>query len=166
MRGAAKTSRGSVMSPPTATADAWTMAHSQNVQRILATYDAVNDRDLDRVFIDVADDYVMVDHATGATLTGKAAAREWMEDALAASSDVRCSVINVFESGDTVVVQVRSEGTHDGVYAGFQPSGNRITFDQCEIYHLDSNGRIVEGHQYYDLLTMLTQMDAAPALGH
>lgn len=140
------------------------MTYSENTQRVLATYDAVNRRDLDAVWADVADDYRMVDHAQGMTANTKEEARSWMDTILAASSDMRCEVVDVIDSPDATVVRVRSTGTADGEFAGIPPTGRRITLDQCEVYRFDDRGLLAEGHVYYDLYSLLAQLGAVPEL--
>lgn len=141
-----------------------TATYSEKTERLLATYEAVNRRDIDAVFAETADDYVLVDHAQRISASGIGEARVWMEAMLAGSSDLVAAVANVYEAGDVTVVQVVATGTNDGEFGGIPATGQSFTLEQCEVHRFDADGKIAESHIYYDMYGLLAQLGVVPAL--
>lgn len=137
---------------------------SRNATTLLATYDAVNRRDLDAVYADVADDFVGIDHAQRRSLVGVEASRAWMQEMFEASSDLRCEATLVADTSEVVVVRVVGEGTHDGPFGPLPATGRRFRVEQCEVYAFDEQGRIVRGEMFYDMYGVLADLGAVPAL--
>lgn len=141
-----------------------TAALSRNAQAVVASYEAINRREIGASVDLVADDYRFTDHAQRTSGNGRDAIRTWMESMLAASSDIRCEPHVLVDLGDLVVIEVLSEGTHDGPLFGLPPTHRRLQTTQCEIHRFDDAGRLVESEMFYDLYGMLADMGAVPPL--
>lgn len=137
---------------------------SRNARAVLATYEAVNRRDLDGSVAAVAENYRFTDHAQRVSAEGTDAIRAWMESMLAASSDMRCEPHVLVDLSDLVIVKVACEGTHDGQFGEIAPSGRRVRSTQCEVHRFDDAGRLVESELFYDLYGMLADMGVLPSL--
>lgn len=81
-------------------------------------------------------------------------------------SDVEGAIESMTASGDTAIAEITWRGTHDGDFqtpdGPIAPTGNQITVRACMITTA-KDGEIVETHHYFDLLTLLTQIDAVKA---
>jgi steroid delta-isomerase-like uncharacterized protein len=87
--------------------------------------------------------------------------REWKQ----AFPDACGAVTNAIGVGDTAVLEVTYEGTQDGTLETPQgpipPSGKRATVRVVLVARV-TDGRIAEVHEYFDLLTIIRQISAAP----
>src|SRR5207244_5540745 len=72
---------------------------------LLALFEAINDRDLDRLELLHADDYELVDEATGEVFRGPAGARRNNEGWLHAFPDLRWEPTNSIARGDWACVE-------------------------------------------------------------
>lgn len=135
---------------------------SQNARAVLATYEAVNRRDLEGSIAPVADHYRFVDHAQRVSGEGKESIRTWMASMLAASSDMSCEPEVLVDLGDVVIVKVVCRGTHDGPFGGVAASGRPVRTTQCEVHRFDDTGLLVESELFYDLYGMLADMGVLP----
>lgn len=66
---------------------------------------------------------------------------------------------------DTAVLRYIWEGDHTGVSPslGIPPTGKHVKASGCTVYHL-RDGKMVDIVDYFDLLTLLTQMGVIPAM--
>jgi steroid delta-isomerase-like uncharacterized protein len=75
-------------------------------------------------------------------------------------------IIRSFAGENTVALEVIWSGTHNGPLVGpsgtIPPTGKTFVVPAAQLFIFDE-GRIVEFHHYYDLLTMLQQIGAAPS---
>jgi steroid delta-isomerase-like uncharacterized protein len=79
--------------------------------------------------------------------------------------DLRATITSGVVSGDKVVVEVEWEGTHTGPFAGpfgeIAATNKRGRVPAVMVFTV-KNGKIVESHHYFDLLTVLIQIGVAP----
>jgi len=132
---------------------------SKNVETLRAAHDNWNRRDFARVIRDTAEGFVYTDNARGLNLSGRDKFREWTEAWATSFSDARIVNPEYIDAGDIVVARFTTEGTNDGSFGSFQPTGRRISLPFCEICHFDKQGQIVSGGCYYDQYTLLTQLE-------
>lgn len=66
--------------------------------------------------------------------------------------------------GDTVVTHRMLRDTHQGEFMGIAPTGKVVTAGGVWLAHF-SNGKMKEQWVYFDVLGMLQQVGALPALG-
>jgi len=84
-----------------------------------------------------------------------------------AMTDSQGKVISAIASGDTVAMQITWTGTHDGTFTGptgtVPPTGKRQTTPAAMIVKFSDN-KVSEIHHYFDMLTLLQQIGAMPAI--
>lgn len=131
---------------------------SNNVETLRAAYENWNRRDFDGLVRLLADDVSYVDHPSGRTIPGKQGFRSYIEQWAKAMSDGRIANPEFIDAGDVVVAQFTGTGTNDGPFVGQPPTGKRVSFAFCEVWRFDKSGRMLAGHAYYDLYSVLTQL--------
>lgn len=125
-------------------------------------YDAFNRHDLAALDEIVADAYV--DHNPG---PGQAPGREGLKQVFslfqAAFPDLHIVVDNLVAEGERVISRQTASGTHSGEFLGLLPTGKHVKFIAMD-EHRVANGRIVETWHLEDLLGLMYQLGAMPAL--
>ena len=139
-----------------------TPAHD-NVQRYRQLVEAFNRHDSDDGANRYDEHAVVTDHGSGDWLSGRAdiRARYW-QAWLDASSDQRLEDVDVIGAGAWTVARGIIHGTHDGPWAGVEPTHRPFTVDVCDVVRW-RDGLVVEEHLYYDRATILAQLGAEPA---
>jgi len=136
---------------------------SPNVGTYRAGHEAFNQRDFVAMTRQYADSITWTDHSQGRTFRTP---REFQDDFLAgwveASADIRITNPRYIDAGQTVVCTFAVVGTHDGPFGPFPATGNKFTLPLCEMWHFNSNGRVVGGDLYYDQVSLLTQLGLMP----
>ncbi len=133
----------------------------KNAQMALAQVDAYNRRDLDAQVSGYADTFTTTDHARGITLTSRDEVKAWMGEWIAASSDGKVRVSEVIDAADVVVSILEMEGTNDGPMGPMPASGRRFSTRGVQILHFDEEGRIIAHDNFFDQLSILTQLGFA-----
>ena len=64
----------------------------------------------------------------------------------------------VAASGDTAVFEGVYAGTNDGAFGPLPATGRSVTLPGVNVLRFDSEGKIIGGSAYYDLLTVMTQL--------
>ena len=79
--------------------------------------------------------------------------------------DAKGTVTNALASGNTAVLEITWEGTQTGPLVGpggtIPPSGKRQVTPAAFLMTFEGD-RIKEGRQYFDSMTLLQQLGAAP----
>ena len=82
--------------------------------------------------------------------------------------DLTATVLDTFVAGDRIVAEVQWEGTHSGALEGplgtIAPTNKRGVI-QAAIVATVQNDKLVELHQYFDVLTLLGNLGIAPVAG-
>ncbi len=105
-----------------------------------------------------ADD--LVDHsALPGQASGRGGVRQAVEAIRGAFPDFQTAIEDQVAEGDRVATRFRSEGTHQGAFAGMPPPGKRVTVTGITIQRL-SEGKIVEEWTNRDSLGLLQQLGA------
>ena len=138
----------------------------QDTAKIARTmYEAFNDRDFDRGLEQMAGDAEWINVATGEVFHGPAEFRRNYQQWASAFPDGRCEDISVLAGEDFAVVQFTGRGTNTGPLqtpAGeMPPTGRAIEISFCDV-HLIRNGKIVGGHAYWDMASMMRQLGLMP----
>ncbi|HEY2225878.1 ester cyclase [Actinomycetospora sp.] len=100
----------------------------------------------------------LVDHQFGTAGVGAEAIRhvkDAMRDVHGAYPDIRFAIEDAVESGDTIWVRARGQGTATGPFFG-PPSGRRIDFTVIDVARV-VDGRIVEHWGVPDRFAVLAQ---------
>ena len=71
--------------------------------------------------------------------------------------DIQFSQDEMIGEDDTVVVRYTYRGTHLGVFAGVQPSGNKISISGILVAHL-TDGKILEAISAFDSAELMKQI--------
>ena len=83
--------------------------------------------------------------------------------------DVKGTVTNAIESGDTAVLEITWVGTHTGTLAtpmGDIPATGKRTETRAVQIVKTSDGKFIETKHYIDLMTLMTQLGLVPAPAH
>ena len=112
--------------------------------------------------LDVADellapDYVDHDPAMPEDIHGPEGFKQYVGAYRSAFSDLHLEIEDQIAEGDKVVTRWTGTGTHDGELSGIAPTGNRVTLPGMEIVRI-SGGKLVEGWEGYDSMTMMGQL--------
>ena len=75
--------------------------------------------------------------------------------------DIQWTLEETIAEGDKVAARFTMRGTHEGIFFGVPPSGNKINVKAMNIYRF-TDGKIVEEHGQPDLLGLLQQIGATP----
>ena len=127
--------------------------------------EAFNKNDWDAFKAAMKPDAVYDEVGTSRLFTGNAdiiaALKEWKK----AMPDATGKVTNVFGSGDEVFLEVTWTGTQTGPFAGpsgvFPATGKKQTTRAGWLLNFDK-GKVKECRQYFDMLSMMHQLDALP----
>jgi steroid delta-isomerase-like uncharacterized protein len=110
----------------------------------------------------VASDYV--GHTPPADIHGPEGAKQYDALLREAFPDLQITVEDQIAEGDKTVTRWTFQGTHKGQFQGMPPTGKQVTMSGMTIFRV-ANGKIVEGWNNPDLLSMLQQLGAVPAPG-
>jgi steroid delta-isomerase-like uncharacterized protein len=136
---------------------------SSNVETYRAGHEAFNQRDFETMTKPYGDSITWTDRARGLTFRTP---QEFRDDFLAgwveASPDIRITDPRYIDAGQTVVCTFTVVGTHDGPLGPFAATGKDFALPLCELWHFDSNGRVVGGDLYYDQVSLLAQLGLMP----
>jgi ketosteroid isomerase-like protein len=128
-----------------------------------ALFDAINDQDLDRLESLHAEDYELLDDATGELFRGPAGARRNNEGWLGAFPDMRFEITNEIVAGEWAIIEATGRGTHGGPLrtpAGrIERTGRPVEVRFCTLGRV-RNGRLIEGRDYYDRGGLMRQLGA------
>ncbi len=137
------------------------MPSSSAADTLQDLFAAINSRDLHRLEALHADEYELVDEATGEVFRGPRGARRNNEVWLDAFPDLSWEVTNVIDDGDHAAVEATGRGTHGGPLAtgdGVQPpTQRRIEIRICTVGHV-RDGKLVAGRDYYDRSLLFRQI--------
>ena len=75
----------------------------------------------------------------------------------AAFPDGRIEIVNLKESGDTVLVEFIGRGTHGGDFMGIAPTRRPVTVPVCDVLEL-RDGKIYREREYIDMANIITQL--------
>ena len=142
------------------------MSRQELIRIAKSSTEAYNEKDWDAVRDVLAPGFVYDEVATGRKVEG-------VEDVLAvwrgwakAFPDSRATFEEPLVDGDVVVLRLRWRGTHTGPLTlptdEILPTGREIDFRAVQVHRV-ADGKITEMRQYFDMLTMLTQIGEAPA---
>jgi steroid delta-isomerase-like uncharacterized protein len=76
--------------------------------------------------------------------------------------DIQWTLEETITEGDRVAARFAMRGTHRGDFFGIPPTGNEISVQALNLYHL-ADGQIVSEQGQPDLLGIMQQIGAVPA---
>jgi steroid delta-isomerase-like uncharacterized protein len=120
-------------------------------------YSVYNDRRVDLLDELLAPEYA--GHVNGREIVGPAAARVFIQNFLTAFPDVQYTMEDTLEDGAKVVVRWSATATHQGAFAGIQPTQKPVTMSGITIFALKDE-RITALWSTWDVLGVLNQFKA------
>ncbi len=105
---------------------------SKNVDTLLAARESWNRRDFDATVSAMAESVSYTDHARNLLLKSRSEFKDWVIAWAKAFSDAKITNTRYIDAGDTVIAEFTAEGTNDGPFGSFAPSGRRVSFAFCE----------------------------------
>ena len=134
-------------------------------ETIRKLFDGFNSKDYDAIVALVADDFELIDCASGERYTGPEGARRNAESWLIPFADAKVELLNVVTSGDWAVAEAVGRGTHTGPMqtpmGEVSPTGRQIELHFCSVIRVQ-DGKIVEERDYYDAMTIANQLGLMP----
>jgi steroid delta-isomerase-like uncharacterized protein len=101
-------------------------------------------------------------HAYGlgpAAMVGPDGFRTFHRAFVSAFPDIQVKILNSVEQGEMVAVQCLASGTHSGPGLGFDPTGRAFSVEGMSLLRI-RDGKVVEGWNYYDFLSLYRQIGA------
>lgn len=92
--------------------------------------------------------------------TGLDALRAREQALFAGFSDLRATITPLGQEGDTGAMLVRFDGTHDGDYGGFAPTGRTIALEMIAVVTFADDGRVVGERVFIDSAGVAGQLAA------
>ncbi|MFQ5950897.1 MAG: ester cyclase [Candidatus Geothermarchaeales archaeon] len=140
------------------------MSVEENIRVIDTLIEALNNRELDRWESLHSKPVIWHGPEFSKPLRGRDVLRKILEVPLTAFPDSRLEKQRAFGQGNWVCVELVERGTHTGpLNTGDQPipaTNRAFKITVCRVYKLNE-GRITEGHEYYDLMGLLGQLGLA-----
>jgi steroid delta-isomerase-like uncharacterized protein len=134
------------------------MGHAATVRRL---YDLINTGDIGGFSEHLAEDFVEHEVTPGLAPT-KEGVKTFFRMQLAAFSDLRMSVEDVFESGAKAVARVRYTGTNRGDFMGMPATGKKVDVQLIDMFLFGDGGLVREHWGVIDALAMMQQIGAVP----
>ena len=92
-------------------------------------------------------------------IEGREAYREHLAGLRAAFVDLEVETEVLAEAGEWAVVQWAATGTSEGPFMGLEPTGEAVSYAGIDAYRF-RDGRVAELRSAFDMLGLLTQLDA------
>jgi ketosteroid isomerase-like protein len=128
-------------------------------------FDGFNTKDYDAIVALAADDFELIDCASGDKFNGPEGARRNAERWLVPFPDASVELLNIVSSGDWAVAECVGRGTHSGPMqtpmGEVAPTGKEMELHFCSLIKV-RDGKIVEGRDYYDGMTIASQLGLIP----
>ncbi|MDD9265782.1 ester cyclase [Paenibacillus sp. GCM10023248] len=128
------------------------MREQHNVERVREFIDAFwNKNQLDCVDQFLSDAYRELSYQS------KEGLKKFAATILEAFPDKQYTVEEIVGQGDRVLVRMTVRGTHQGMFFGTEPTGNRIDVTLYRQYRLEES-KIIEHRGWIDMVTMWHQI--------
>ena len=124
---------------------------------------AYNDKNWDRLKAVFAENGTYDEKATSRRVRGVGSVIEIWQGWAKAFPDSKGTFISEYASGETAIIEVVWKGVHTGVLqtptGTIPPSNKRIELPACQVIKV-AGGKIESFTQYFDMVTLLTQIGA------
>jgi steroid delta-isomerase-like uncharacterized protein len=141
------------------------MAEQDLIRLARESIDAFNAGDWQRYKATLTPDSVYNELGTQRRIQGPDQILQALQGWKQAMPDAKGTVTNALASGNTVALEITWEGTHTGPLVGpggtIPASGKRQVTPAAFLMTFEGD-KIKEGRQYFDMMTLLQQIDAAP----
>ena len=88
--------------------------------------------------------------------------KEWIRYLGAAFGNIRYTILDMIAENDKVVLHWRFSATHQGDFLGVAATGKQVTIQGLALFRV-MDSKIAEDTSYWDNLSILEQLGAAPA---
>jgi steroid delta-isomerase-like uncharacterized protein len=133
------------------------MSNQDNIKLVRQVFEAWNAHDPDR-YVRLLDEKWAVESDTlPATMSGRDAARQFMQVYLTAFPDLHFELTQVLSDGDFVATRWTATGTHRGELMGIVPTQRRTVTRGCSVAHV-KNGKLAHDWVYWDTGHLLRQL--------
>ena len=88
--------------------------------------------------------------------------KEWILYLHAAFGNIRYTILDIIADDDKVVLHWRFSATHQGDFLGVAATSKEVTVQGLALFRV-MHGKIAEDTSYWDNLSILEQLGAAPA---
>lgn len=143
------------------------MSRQELIEAAKASTEAYNEKDWEAAREALTPDFVYDEVVTSRKAEGVEEVLAVWRGWATAFPDSRATFEEPLVDGNVVVLRLRWRGTHSGPPAfptgEILPTGKKIDFRSCQIYRIE-DGKAAEMRQYFDLLTMLSQLGVAPEM--
>jgi steroid delta-isomerase-like uncharacterized protein len=133
----------------------------RTLEGIIAAFNA--NKDIEAIGAAYADQCVLVDHARGETVKGRAAVKENWSMWATAFPDGTIEEARWVDGGETVALYFVGRGTNTGAVGPMPATGKRVALPYCSVFVFDARDKIVEQEDYWDQYGFLTQLGHIPA---
>ena len=130
--------------------------------KVLEHFRAENEHDLDALLATFHEPHYEMMHL-GRTHDGEEEVRALISGLYRGLPDIHAEPGQLRHLEDAVFVECITTGTHDGFFAGFEPTGKKIRSRSACIFEFDGDKLLVE-RVYLDMATILRQLGALPPL--
>jgi steroid delta-isomerase-like uncharacterized protein len=110
----------------------------------------------------MADDAIYEDVALGRVLHGPSEIAAFVEEATRSSSDFRFEEVSLFTAGSDYANEWIMTGTNDREVQGVPATGRSFRVRGASVGKLDTNRRIVQNRDYYNLAELFAQLGLRP----
>jgi steroid delta-isomerase-like uncharacterized protein len=117
-----------------------------------------NQRDFDARVSTLVENFTYESHPDNRTVKSRAEFKAWVEDWAQAVPDGRITDASFIEGDDATVAICTLQGTNDGPFGTFPPTGRRVALLFCEVMRYDQDGRVTSGEIFFDLFSLLVQL--------
>ncbi len=100
--------------------------------------------------------------ATGEVWDGQDGVADLLQQNITGFPDFHFEPELFHDADDSVIVEGRFTGTHQGTWKGIPPTGKRIDIPLIIVFVFEGSGMVCE-RTYFDVLTVLRQLGVAPA---
>jgi predicted ester cyclase len=130
---------------------------------VIEMFDAMNDRELDRLDAIVAADFVRHCEATPDVIVQSLDDfKAFLVAYTAVFPDNVQTPTHIAAEGDLIGIYATYEGTHLGPFGGFEATGKRAKFDFAGMMRV-ADGKLTEWWITWDTMTILAQLGLLPA---
>jgi steroid delta-isomerase-like uncharacterized protein len=121
-------------------------------------YEAWEKRDFEALEDCLADGVSFNDASQGQVVKGKSSVKDWYASWATACPDSVAGATLVAASDDTAVFEGVFAGTNTGAFGPFSATGGSVSLPWVNVLRFDSDGQIIGGSAYYNLLTVMVQL--------
>jgi steroid delta-isomerase-like uncharacterized protein len=133
------------------------MPSQENIKLVRQIFEAWNAHDPDR-YVKLLDEKWAVESDTlPATMSGREAARQFMQVYVTAFPDLHFELTQVLSDGDFVATRWTATGTHRGELMGIAPTQRRTVTRGCSVAQV-KNGKLAHDWVYWDTGHLLKQL--------